>query len=275
MAHGPNGAGAAASASDASEVRATLLRLRGVVRPWHDALLKARPASVIRYVDLIDIVDRSWPFDAYLLQLMCVAGDAVLTHIAPEGIELHARLAIAAGANAEQVLEALEIAAICGARSLAQSVSVLADVDGAQLPEGWTAEKARDSLHRFEDVFGSMPHWLKRQFALNPGYASALVDLSLAPPTSALSRRDRVLICFGVCACPATLDTEGSDFFGGAARRYGVTDKDLEAVRKVVTLLGLHSISYGILPAMAGIESAGVEAEAPSVGDDLDGSADR
>lgn len=275
MTDGSDGAPAAASASDAAEVRATLLRLRGVVRPWHDALLQVRPASVLRYVDLIESVDRSWPFDAYLLQLMCVAGDAVLTHIAPEGIELHARLAIGAGASAAQVLEALEIAAMCGARSLTHPASAPASAGGGPVLEGRAAEKARNSRHRFEEVFGSVPRWLERQFVIDPGYASALVDLCLAPPQSALSVKDRVLICYGVCACPATLDSDGADFFAAAALRCGVTDGDLEAVRKVVTLLGLHSISYGILPAMAGMEGVGGNGEAASAGDDPDGPADR
>lgn len=273
--HGHDGTPAEELASDAAEVRATLLRLRGVVRPWHDALLRVRPASVLRYLDLIDSVDRNWPFDAYLLQLMCVAGDAVLTHIAPEGIELHARLAIGAGASAAQVLEALEIAAMCGARSLIHPAPAPAYAGGGPVLEARAAEKARNSRHRFEEVFGSVPRWLERQFALDPGYASALVDLCLAPPQSALSVRDRVLICYGVCACPATLDSEGSDFFAAAALRCGVTDGDLEAVRKVVTLLGLHSISYGILPAMAGIEAVGGDGAAATVGDDTDSPAHR
>ncbi|ATE64235.1 hypothetical protein CMV14_07370 [Rhizorhabdus dicambivorans] len=246
-----------AGPDDASEARATLLRLRGVIRPWHDALLNVRPASVLRYIDLIDSVDRSWPFTPSLLQLMCVAGDAVLTHIAPEGIELHARLAIQAGASPAQVLEALEIATICGARTLAQPASALPG--GANhAVSGELAEKVRSSRERFTQIFGSLPDWLERQFAIDPGYASALVDLSYAPSQPALSSRDRVLICFGVCACPAVLDPEGASFFAKAALRHGVEERELDAIRRVMTLLGLHSISYGILPATAGMETKSV-----------------
>jgi alkylhydroperoxidase/carboxymuconolactone decarboxylase family protein YurZ len=81
---------------------------------WDDVLLMA-PDMFEAYTAFSTSVAEEGNLDIRLRELIYVAIDSVPTHLYVPGVEIHARNALDAGASPEQILTAIEIAALLGA----------------------------------------------------------------------------------------------------------------------------------------------------------------
>jgi len=85
---------------------------------WHetwDDVLTLDPEMFSAYTAFSTSAADEGSLDMRLRELIYIAIDSVPTHLYVPGVEIHARNALDAGATAEQILEAIEIAALLGA----------------------------------------------------------------------------------------------------------------------------------------------------------------
>jgi alkylhydroperoxidase/carboxymuconolactone decarboxylase family protein YurZ len=228
-------------------LRSAVTRSRGQFGPWHETLLRRSPSTLRRYLRLVDRVEADGSLEPWLVQLIWVATDAVLTHLYPRGVGIHAKRALQAGAAPAQVFETLEIAALCGTRAIEVGLAILEPLLAGEGPPPRASPAAGDpALARYEALFGSAPNWLRRTFELDPEFGAAWVDLVFAPagPTS-LELKSRLLLCFAVAVCPAVLDQAGASHYALSALAAGATPRELYAVLKTVSVLSVHSLSVG------------------------------
>lgn len=95
-------------------LREEFVRRRGY---WHeswDDMLALDPEMFEAYTDFSTVVADFGGLDERLRELVYIAIDCVITHLYVPGIEIHTRNALDAGATPEQVLTAMEIAALTG-----------------------------------------------------------------------------------------------------------------------------------------------------------------
>ena len=106
-------------------LRAQFLRIRGY---WHDTwddMLAMDPDMFEAYTAFSTVVAEHGSLDERLRELIYVAIDSIVTHLYVPGIEIHSRRALDAGATPEQLLTAMEIAALTGANPYFEAVDRL------------------------------------------------------------------------------------------------------------------------------------------------------
>ena len=233
--------------AEKEELRAKVSEVTAQFGPWHQALLDYSPDVLRRYHELMVAMGELEGVDPRVRHLIWVAVDAVATHLYPRGIGVHALKAVAHGATIEQVFEALEIASLCIGRSFSVGLRVLDDIlEQAGMPPLAPADSTLVSPTFTPSAETGWSEWMHRLSTLAPDYAQRLTDFSMAPRgPSAIGARDRAIIAFAVCACPAVLDQSGMNFYGAAALDNGATKKDLFSALVLASAIGIHSLSVG------------------------------
>lgn len=96
-------------------LKADFERRRGYWHETWDDVLVLDPDMFAAYTAFSTSAAEEGSLDIRLRELIYIAIDSVPTHLYVPGVEIHARNALDAGATAEQILEAIEVAALLGA----------------------------------------------------------------------------------------------------------------------------------------------------------------
>ncbi|CAN5659185.1 hypothetical protein BH10ACT9_BH10ACT9_03690 [soil metagenome] len=104
-------------------LKAVFQRLRGYWHETWDDILVLDPDMFEAYTAFSTSPAAESSLDVRLRELIYVAIDAVPTHLYVPGVEIHARNALDNGATPEQILTAIEMAALLGADPYLEAVS--------------------------------------------------------------------------------------------------------------------------------------------------------
>ena len=227
------------------ELRARVLKLRGYVGPFQEAMIALDPEWVERYLAFVCAPNDSGRISMRLTQLIYVAIDAVPSHLYPKGIGTHAELALDLGATPAQVIETLEIAASLTELTPATALPILAEELAAR-GEGAGDGDSGPLAAKFAPISKTSPEWLKIAADLGPGCAEALVDLVAYPwRRGALPPKERALIAIACHASPAVLAVDGIRLHVREALTLGVTGEEIAEVIYLASGTGIHSLAVG------------------------------
>ncbi|WP_374666027.1 carboxymuconolactone decarboxylase family protein [Acinetobacter sp.] len=104
------------------------LRAQGNFNPLWDTLYRWDPAYL---EDFLKMAMHSWRnkiLPPLWVELLCIAGDATITHIWSPGMQRHMRAALALGASQEQIMEVLKILSLQGMEAFETGFPILAQV---------------------------------------------------------------------------------------------------------------------------------------------------
>ena len=114
---------AAASAAPTPAVDA--MRAAGALNPAWSDIERWDPDWLERFVRMGAAVWTDAVLDARVIELLCVAGDASVTHLWPSGVRRHAEAALRHGATPEEIFEVLRIVAGQGIESVELAAPLL------------------------------------------------------------------------------------------------------------------------------------------------------
>lgn len=113
-------------------LKAAFERRRGYWHETWDDVLRCDPDMFEAYTDFSTVAAEHGSLDTRLRELMYIAIDCVVTHLYVPGIEIHARNALDAGATADQIVTATEIAALTGADPYFEAIERFPEMLGEQ-----------------------------------------------------------------------------------------------------------------------------------------------
>jgi alkylhydroperoxidase/carboxymuconolactone decarboxylase family protein YurZ len=241
------------SEADREALKAEVMEARGRFRPWHQALLEARPSTLKRMSDFV-VASEQGPIGPGLRHLIWTAVDAVVTHLYPAGIAIHARVATQHGVSAEQVFEALELACMCVTRTFEIGLPIVQsltwDAPGATVKLSPSDEAL---LERCASAMGEIPSWVESGLRLDPAYTRTLIDMVFAPEDSTLPHKWRMLICLAIASCPAIADRTWIERYAAGSLRAGASTDELVACLKLASGIGIHALAVGAPAILEGL----------------------
>jgi alkylhydroperoxidase/carboxymuconolactone decarboxylase family protein YurZ len=227
------------------EMRARVLKLRGYIGPFQEAMIALDPDWVERYLAFVCAPNDSGRVSMRLTQLIYVAIDAAPSHLYPKGIGTHAELALKLGATPAELIETLEIAASLTELTPATALPILAEelaAHGARLQGSGSEALAA----KFAPISDAPPAWLKAAADLVPGCAEALVDMVAHPwRRGALPPKERALIAIACHASPAVLSAEGIRRHIREALALEASGEEIAEVIYLASGIGIHSLAVG------------------------------
>lgn len=107
------------------------VRARGQFNPLWETLSRWDPAWLERFLAMGLPLWTDGVLPPLWLELLCIAGDAAITHMYAHGTQRHIEAALALGATREQVLDVLKIVSLQGIEAMELALPLL-DEAGAQ-----------------------------------------------------------------------------------------------------------------------------------------------
>lgn len=223
------------------------IELRGYWAEFNDGLLEHVPEWLDAYLAYSSTPARTGPLSARMRELIYVAVDGSTTHLFQAGLEIHIRIALAAGCTPAELIEVLCIATLQGLDSVALGMGALNEELALRGHALSKSEQGARTLARYESLRGAPPPWLEAMAAVSPEWSEALAGvIEAAERTSALTRGERALIRLALASSPTNLAEQAVRAEVREALDAGVSLAEITQVFQLVAHLGLHACSQGV-----------------------------
>ena len=241
--------------------KAEYIQKRGYWVTFNDGLLQYSQAFLETYLRYAGLPARVGALTARMRELVYVAADASATHMFAEGLAIHTRMALAAGATPQDVIETLQIATAQGLDGTMLGVGILVEElragghDTAFMATELTAEQ--EGLRSSYMVrFGDWPPFCDQLLRLSPAYFGVVAELLDAPSvTGSLMPVERELIGIALNASLTQMDPAGLRLHIARALRLGATRHEILEVLQLTAHLGIHACVVGVPLLMAALET--------------------
>ena len=165
------------------------------------------------------------------VELLCIAGDASVTHMYAPGVRRHIRGALQQGAARAEIAEVLKLACAMGSQSLRLGVPILVEElgrQGASKPvSNGSGDGHRQSLHELDAAWSEC-----HRNAVESVWRDGVLDLKTIE-----------LICICLNAACTHLSADGVRRHIRAALAAGASRAEILEVLKLTSVLGIHSLS--------------------------------
>lgn len=218
--------------------------------PAYDYILAASPAYFAAYLDYIIAPWKSGALSPKEREFIYITINASITHLHASALRLHIAQALRLGATAAEVMEIFQIISILGVHGVMLSMPILVEevaasgkpVDVTHLSPRQAAMKTKYILER-----GFWPPGWDEIVALVPDYFDAHERLGAVPREHAvIEPKVREFILIAVDASTTHLFPAGIRNHTRAALRHGASVTEITEVITLTSILGLHSVSFGM-----------------------------
>jgi alkylhydroperoxidase/carboxymuconolactone decarboxylase family protein YurZ len=209
--------------------------------PWTPAL-EVDPDWLDAYERQSHAPSKRMALDPKLREFVGIAIDASATHMYADGIRVHVRGALQAGASTAEIMEVLEIVGEIGFRSATLGAAIIAELRGPQ-PSA-DPERAAELKRRFTAARDDWSEEWEQLLAMDPDFFEPLLDLLLVPRTSGhLEPKARALVALAVDVAITHMDVAAVRRDIAAAFAAGATADEVLGVCESVSGLGTHAIA--------------------------------
>lgn len=226
-----------------------VVRLTGTGSTWWDQLQALSPATLERVSRQIAAARPSGALSPKIREFIYVGVDALVTHLYPQGLAVHAESAIKLGATAEELIEVLQIAAsVCVPRWGRAADAVHAELESAGLRPAPRQPDAAASEFAclLEAKTGLQEDWIERLLARTPAHTRALLDVVHAPEEpSALGNKTRALVALALSAAAPIGDADAARALARAALKFGASADEIVEAIQLTSGIGGHAFSVG------------------------------
>lgn len=224
---------------------------RGPFGGWWQALLDIDPELLRRVHLYLEVAETSGPLPEALRHLVWTAADAVVTHLYPRGLGVHAAIAIECGASVSQVIETLAIATTVSSRGYGLGLTILTDeLEERGLPPlaAETESRPERVRERLQQQLGHWPGWMDIEANISSDALEAFLDLASSREAGDnLTEKWRQLIFIAAASCPAIADTQQTRLHIRRALEIGASSQEIQQTLRLANTIALHSISEGIV----------------------------
>ena len=234
------------------------VRARGYWRPWTEGLLRLDPGFLQTYGKYAGYAAENGPLSPKMCELIYVALDGSSTHLFREGLALHLRLALQAGATAREIIDVFRLATAQGLDGCNLGIGILAEElasAGVEVDHAELTHEQRALRDAYVAQFGDWPDFCEQWLRTDPGYFAVLLDLLAGGDAGdGLDQRSRCLISIALNACFTALDPHGLRVQIRRALRLGISQREIRQVLQMTAHLGVHACALGVPVLMEALE---------------------
>jgi alkylhydroperoxidase/carboxymuconolactone decarboxylase family protein YurZ len=234
------------------------IKARGYWRLWTEGLLRIDPAFLEAYGKYAGYAAANGPLSPKMCELIYVALDGSATHLFQSGLALHVRLALKAGASAQEIIDVLRLATAQGLDGCNVGIGILEEElakAGLESAPSEPSDEQKALREAYVAGFGDWPEFCERWLRRDPGYFAAVLDLlAQERATGGLDERSCCLISLALNACFTALNPQGVRLHIRRALRLGIDQREIAQVLQMTAHLGVHACAMGVpllLEAMA------------------------
>lgn len=237
------------------KLKAEFTAARGYWSPIWDDILEATPDFFEAYMKFSSVPWKTGTLEPKVRELIYIAIDASTTHMYLPGLKVHIRNALKYGATKQEIVEVYQLTSVLGIHTVTTGLPVLLD----------EMEKAGRPVPEAERPLTPHQEQLKKTFTENRGYWSPLWDglIRLSPEffeaymdfssvpwkTGTLDPKVRELIYIAINSATTHLYEPGLRVHIQNALKYGATLQEIMEVYQLTSVLGVHTVTFG-MPAL-------------------------
>jgi alkylhydroperoxidase/carboxymuconolactone decarboxylase family protein YurZ len=235
------------------------IKARGYWRPWTEGLLRLDPGFLETYGKYAGYPAANGPLSPKMRELIYVALDGSATHLFRSGLALHVRLALEAGASAQEIIDVLRLATAQGLDGCNVGIVILIEELTSAGLESWPSDLS-DEQNALRDAhvaqFGDWPDFCEQWLRSDPGYFAGVLELLAQKQVAGgLDGRSRCLISLALNACFTALNPQELRLQIRRALRLGIDRREILQVLQMTAHLGVHACAIGIPILLEAIEA--------------------
>ena len=233
-----------------TDLRHRFEQAMGYWDPACDDVLSVAPAYFAAYTDYLIASQKTGALSPKVREFIHITLNASTTHLHAPALRLHIANALRLGATAAEIMEVFQIISILGVHGVMLAMPILAEeagamgqpVDVADLSPRQQAMKARYVSGR-----GFWPPGWDEIVALAPDYFDAHEKLGAVPREhGVIGPKEREFILIAVDTACTHLFPDGIRNHTRAALRHGASVAEITEVITLTSILGLHSVTFGV-----------------------------
>jgi alkylhydroperoxidase/carboxymuconolactone decarboxylase family protein YurZ len=233
-------------------LKEAFVKARGYWRPWTEGLLRLDPKFLETYGKYAGYPATTGPLLPKMCELIYVALDGSATHLFRPGLALHMRLALEAGASAQEIVDVLRLATAQGLEGCHVGVEILVEelsAAGLDLPASTPELSAEQETLRehYRRLFGDWPDFCEHWLRLDPGYFALILELLAGSGRAgSLDEKSSCLISLALNACFTALRPEGVRLRIRRALQLRIDKAEIIQVLQMTAHLGVHACAVGV-----------------------------
>jgi alkylhydroperoxidase/carboxymuconolactone decarboxylase family protein YurZ len=225
---------------------------RGYWSALWDDVLALSPAFFEAYMNFSAVPWKTGTLEPKVKELIYIAIDASTTHLYEPGLRVHIQNALKYGATRDEIMEVYQLTSVLGIHTITFGVPPLLDemakagldtgIGQAPLTSHQEALKAQFTENRgyWSDLWEGL-------IRLSPEFFEAYMNFSSVPwQTGTLDPKIRELIYIAIDASTTHLYEPGLRVHIRNALRYGATAAEIMEVYQLTSVLGIHTVTFGV-----------------------------
>jgi alkylhydroperoxidase/carboxymuconolactone decarboxylase family protein YurZ len=216
---------------------------------WHESLdpfLEMGADLFESYLRYSAIPWRRGHLEPKVKEFVYIALDAVTTHLYEPGLRLHIQNALRYGATPDEIRGVLALIGIVGVHSFTSALPILAEEAGLTVEGTELDEEQRQRLEAGKSRMGYWHPALRHLLILDPESFEALADLnSVSAQNPILAPRVKAFILLAADASTTRIYEPAVRAHIRTALDMGASVKELIEVLQLVSVVGLHSCTFG------------------------------
>lgn len=218
---------------------------------WDDVL--ALDADFFEaYMNFSSVPWRTGTLDPKVRELIYIAIDLSTTHLYEPGTRVHINNALNYGATKEEIMEVIQLTSVLGIHTCTVGVPVLVDElrqagRTSELPRAEFGEREERLKSEFIEKRGYWSELWDNVLAFSPDFFEAYLQFSSVPwRNGRLEPKIKEFIYIAIDAATTHLYEPGIRVHVRNALRYGASAKEIVEVLELVSVLGIHSCTFGV-----------------------------
>lgn len=228
---------------------------RGYWSPIWDDILDLTPEFFEAYMNFSSVPWKTGTLEPKIRELIYIAIDSSTTHMYEPGLKVHIRNALRHGATRAEIMEVYQLTSVLGIHTVTTGLPILFD-EMAKAGRGAEIEQKPLTLHQealkatFTENRGYWSPLWDGLIRLSPEFFEAYMNFSSVPwKTGTLEPKVRELIYIAIDSATTHLYEPGLRVHIQNALRYGATTQEIMEVYQLTSVLGIHTVTFG-MPAL-------------------------
>jgi alkylhydroperoxidase/carboxymuconolactone decarboxylase family protein YurZ len=228
---------------------------RGYWSPIWDDILDATPEFFEAYMNFSSVPWKTGTLEPKVRELIYIAIDSSTTHMYEPGLKVHIRNALKYGATKAEVMEVYQLTSVLGIHTVTTGLPILFDEmmkagRGAEIEQKPLTPHQEDLKATFTANRGYWSPLWDGLIRLSPEFFEAYMNFSSVPwKTGTLEPKVRELIYIAIDSATTHLYEPGLRVHIQNALRYGATMQEVMEVYQLTSVLGIHTMTFG-MPAL-------------------------
>ena len=238
------------------------IKKRGYWNDFWDGLLKVDADFFNAYLNFSAIPWQKGPLDPKIKEFMYIAIDVSTTHLYEPGLRIHIENALKYGATVEEINEVYQLTSVLGLHTFTMGMPVLLDElkkAGRDSEINRSYDDRQVALkEKFKENRGYWAPFWDDLLCIDPDFFEAYLNFSSIPwQKGKLEPKVKEFIYIAIDVATTHLYEPGLRIHIQNALKYGATVQEIVEVYQLVSVLGMHTFTFGMPILLDELKKAG------------------